>query len=41
MTVSIKPIRSEADYDAALKTIAGLMEAEQGTEDGDLPWMYS
>ena len=35
MTASIKPIRPEVDYDAALKTIAGLMEAEQGTKDGD------
>ncbi len=36
MTLSIKPIRSEADYDAALEAITGLMEAEQATEDGDV-----
>ena len=35
MTVEIKPIRSEADYDTVLETIAGLMHAEAGTEEGD------
>ncbi|NQV59277.1 MAG: transcriptional regulator [Alphaproteobacteria bacterium] len=35
MTISIKPIRTEADYDGALETIAGLMAAEQGSADGD------
>ena len=32
---SIKPIKSEADYDAVLAEIARLMEAEPGTAEGD------
>lgn len=35
MTISIKPIRTEADYDSALDTIAGLMDAKAGSEEGD------
>ena len=31
----IKPIRNEADYDEALKTIDGLMGAAPNTPDGD------
>ena len=31
----IKPIRNEADYDEALKTIDGLMGAAPNTADGD------
>lgn len=31
----IKPIKSEADYDAVLAEIAHLMEAEPGTAEGD------
>lgn len=35
--MEIRPIRTEADYHAALKTISGLMESdpEIGTPDGD------
>jgi HTH-type transcriptional regulator/antitoxin HigA len=33
--MEIKPIRSEADYQAALKEIEKLMESEPGTPDGD------
>jgi HTH-type transcriptional regulator/antitoxin HigA len=35
--MDIKPIRTEADYKAALKEISALMETdpESGTEDGD------
>lgn len=35
--MEIRPIRTEADYNAALKTISGLMESdpEIGTPDGD------
>jgi len=32
---TIKPINTEADYDAALAEIAQLMEAERGTAEGD------
>jgi HTH-type transcriptional regulator/antitoxin HigA len=31
----IKPIKSEADYDAALAEITSLMDAEPGTPEGD------
>ncbi len=31
----IKPIKTEADYDAALAEIATLMDAEPGTPEGD------
>jgi HTH-type transcriptional regulator/antitoxin HigA len=31
----IKPIKTEADYDAALAEIATLMDAELGTAEGD------
>ena len=34
--VEITPIRSEADYDAALAKIDSLMEAKLGTAEGDL-----
>jgi HTH-type transcriptional regulator/antitoxin HigA len=33
--MEIKPIKSEADYDAALAAITSLMEAEPGTAEGD------
>lgn len=33
--MDIKPIKSEADYEAALAEIAELMNAEPGTEEGD------
>ena len=35
--MEIRPIRTEADYNAALKTISGLMESDPaiGTPDGD------
>jgi HTH-type transcriptional regulator/antitoxin HigA len=33
--VLVSPIRSEADYDAALVEVDGLMDAESGTERGD------
>ncbi len=33
--VNIAPIRSERDYDAALKAIEGLMDAATGTPEGD------
>lgn len=35
--MEIRPIRTEADYNAALKTISGMMESdpEIGTPDGD------
>mgnify|MGYP002725685386 CR=1 FL=1 len=36
MSISITPIRTEADYDAALETIAGLMEAKPGTAEADI-----
>jgi HTH-type transcriptional regulator/antitoxin HigA len=34
--MEIKPIRSEADYEATLKEIEKLMESEPGTPEGDL-----
>ena len=33
--MEIKPIKSEADYEAALQEIEALFEARQGTPDGD------
>ena len=33
--MDIQPIRTEADYEAALERIAGLMSAEAGTPEGD------
>ncbi len=33
--MDIKPIKSEADYEAALNQIDRLMDAEPGTPDGD------
>lgn len=33
--MDIQPIRTEADYEAALERIAGLMSAEVGTPEGD------
>jgi HTH-type transcriptional regulator/antitoxin HigA len=35
MTKTIKPIKTEADYDAALAEIETLMEAEADTPEGD------
>ncbi|MFP6748035.1 MAG: hypothetical protein VCD66_10615 [Alphaproteobacteria bacterium] len=35
MAISIKPIRTEADYDAALAAIDAFMDARDGTEEGD------
>ncbi|HNT54203.1 MAG TPA: hypothetical protein PKG95_05785 [Anaerolineaceae bacterium] len=34
--MDIKPIRSEADYEASLKKVEKLMNAQPGTPDGDL-----
>ncbi len=34
-TIDIRPIRTKADYRAALKQIERLWEAEPGTRDGD------
>lgn len=31
----IKPIKTKADYKAALKTVEGLMNAKAGTREGD------
>jgi HTH-type transcriptional regulator / antitoxin HigA len=33
--VEIKPIRTEADYEAALKEVEKLMESQPGTPEGD------
>lgn len=33
--MDIKPIRTEADYEAALKEVEGLMESQPGTPAGD------
>jgi HTH-type transcriptional regulator / antitoxin HigA len=33
--MDIKPIKTEKDYDAALKEIEKLFDSEPGTEDGD------
>jgi len=35
MEISVRPIRTEADYDAALAEADGLMEAMPGTPEGD------
>ncbi|MCH4027275.1 MAG: helix-turn-helix domain-containing protein [Acetobacter fabarum] len=35
MTVDLKPIRNEADYDAALEEVGRLWGAKSGTPDGD------
>ena len=35
MATDVKPIRSEADYDAAMKAVAALWGAASGTPDGD------
>ena len=33
--VTVRPVRTEADYDAALRDINALMDARPGTPDGD------
>jgi HTH-type transcriptional regulator/antitoxin HigA len=35
MTADLKPIRNEADYDAALEEVGRLWGAKSGTSDGD------
>ena len=35
MTADLKPIRNEADYDAALEEVGRLWGAKSGTPDGD------
>jgi HTH-type transcriptional regulator/antitoxin HigA len=35
MEISVRPIRTEADYDAALAEVDALMDAVPGTADGD------
>jgi HTH-type transcriptional regulator / antitoxin HigA len=35
MEIRVRPIRTEADYEAALEEIDGLMEADAGTPEGD------
>ena len=35
MAIEVKPIRTEADYEAALDEVAALWGAASGTEDGD------
>ncbi|HSU13728.1 transcriptional regulator [Longimicrobium sp.] len=35
MDVKVRPIRTEADYDAALAEVSVLMDAVPGTPDGD------
>jgi HTH-type transcriptional regulator/antitoxin HigA len=35
MSVTVRPIRNERDYDAALADIDSLMDAKRGTADGD------
>ena len=34
MATDVKPIRSEADYDAAMKDVAALWGAASGTPEG-------
>ena len=36
-TMDIKPIKSKADYEAALKTVESLMTAKARTPEGDRP----
>ena len=33
--IKVRPIKTEADYDAALARAAGLMDAEEGTAEAD------
>lgn len=35
MDVSVRPIRTESDYDAALAKVEELMDAAPGTPEGD------
>ncbi|GBQ42685.1 helix-turn-helix domain-containing protein [Komagataeibacter europaeus] len=35
MTTDLKPVRNEADYDAALEEVGRLWGAKSGTSDGD------
>ena len=35
MATDVKPIRTEADYDAAMEDVAGLWGAASGTPEGD------
>jgi HTH-type transcriptional regulator/antitoxin HigA len=35
MATDVKPIRTEADYDAAMEEVAGLWGAMSGTPEGD------
>jgi HTH-type transcriptional regulator/antitoxin HigA len=35
MTIDVKPIRNEADYDAAMADVAALWGAPNGTPEGD------
>jgi HTH-type transcriptional regulator / antitoxin HigA len=35
MEISVRPIRTEEDYDAALAEVDGLMDAVPGTAEGD------
>ena len=35
MEISVRPIRSEDDYDAALAEVEALMDAVPGTPEGD------
>ncbi|HVG45038.1 MAG TPA: helix-turn-helix domain-containing protein [Longimicrobium sp.] len=35
MEISVRPIRTEEDYDAALAEVDGLMDAMPGTAEGD------
>lgn len=34
--MTIKPIRNETDYKEALKAVDGLMDAQEGTPEGDM-----
>jgi HTH-type transcriptional regulator / antitoxin HigA len=34
-SVTVRPVRTEAEYDAALRDIDALMDAQPGTSDGD------
>lgn len=33
--MNIKPIRTKRDFDAALKSVEGLMQAKAGSQEGD------